>query len=140
MKMRTAKCKAFTLVCVIAVLCAIAFVADCAATRPPRREATLSRMFFIHRRILMYAHEHHHAPEALEELPSVEGYDNRLVDAWNRKIDYRIIDGDIAELRSHRQVGPPIGGSDENDIVRRFALHDALGHWNEPMGDWSSDQ
>jgi Type II secretion system (T2SS), protein G len=115
---------------------AIVIASELLVTRAKPREMTLTTMFVIHRRILLYAAEHGDHPKSLDDLPNLQGYDNRLVDAWNRRIDYRIIDGDIVELTSLGEDGLTGGTGEAQDIVRRFALHDKDGHWNDPLGDW----
>jgi hypothetical protein len=84
---------------IIAIVAAL-LIGDALATRIKPNEKTLNTMFLIHRRILMYAAQCGHPPKTLEELPDLQGYNCELVDAWKRKVDYQVIDGNIVELTS----------------------------------------
>jgi hypothetical protein len=118
------------------VFCAVVVLTQSLVTRPRRTEKTWTTMFFIHRRILIYAAQHGHPPQTLEDLPTLPGYSNELVDAWNRKIKYEIVGGNIVELSSLGKDGLPGGTGEDHDIVRRFTLRDKDGHWNDPLSDW----
>ncbi len=118
----------------MALCFAIVLAAYLGSTRISARDLTLTRMFVVHRRILMYCTQHDSPPSTLEDLSHLQNYDDHIVDAWDRKFEYHILDGSIAVLTSHGQ-----NGFSDQSIVRRFALRDKDGHWNDPLSEWLPD-
>jgi hypothetical protein len=63
-------------------------------------EMTLTRMFGVKKRILIYSAQNVRPPARLEDLPPLDGYDNELVDASGRVIEYHVDDNEIVSLSS----------------------------------------
>ncbi len=121
--------------CAVVGTVVVYLLAESAVTRPSPEDETLTTIFVIHERILMYAAENGRVPKSLDELPELPDKSNKLVDGWSHRILYRVIDAKTVELAS-RGRGDPLSADVDAAYVRRFALRDESGRWNDPLCDW----
>jgi hypothetical protein len=98
----------------------------------PPTNLTLTRIWLIRQRILMYARQHNTLPPHLAALPLRQGYDNEIIDTWGNPVLYRVsLDGAI-ELKSLGADGQ-LGGTGANaDIVQTYRA-------KQPDRAWSDD-
>lgn len=103
----------------------------------PPRALTLTRMLGAQVRILEYARTHGQLPSDLSVVPLREGYEDRIMDAWGRKLIYEVDASGTVTLKSLGKDGVVGGAGDDTDIVRKFMSHRADGSWSEAADGWS---
>jgi hypothetical protein len=81
-------------------------------------------------RIHMYMLEHREYPPDLPVLPEREGYDDRIIDAWGRRLLYSVDDDGIISVSSLGRDGKPGGEGLDADIVRRNRTRNEDGSLN----------
>jgi len=122
----------------IACVGALLVLSNMPGFQVPTSAETPGAMHMMKRRILRYAHTHNQLPESVAQLPVIEGYDNRTVDAWGRDIQYEV-QGDCLVLTSYGRDGVVGGAGPDADIIRVFRARDDKGNWNRELVDWSRD-
>ena len=85
----------------------------------PKVDLTKTRMRGIQVRVIRYYKNNGALPELLIDLPSELGKDSKIVDAWQRPIDYKI-DGNLITLCSLGSDGIYGGNDLSEDIVLVF--------------------
>jgi Type II secretion system (T2SS), protein G len=112
-----------------AALCFVDFV--------PPRSLTSSRMGIVKRRVLQYAKAQGHLPENLAALPPAKDIETKIMDAWNRPLNYIFDESGIVTLSS--LGGDQVEGGDGNnaDLVGTFSTRDAEGNWQSDTVSWT---
>jgi hypothetical protein len=103
----------------------------------PPRALTVTRMQVIKRRALRYAQEHGELPPSLTALPSMDGYDNSILDGWKKPIMYESATSGIVTFRSYGRDGKRGGEGEDADIMRSFPARNDRNKWNDELVDWS---
>ena len=118
---------------VVAVVCFVFF----AEVIPPR-SSSYGAMHMMKRHILRYAAAHGTLPESLDQLPTIDEYDNRVTDGWGQPILWRV-EGEQVTLSSFGRDGRPGGAGDDADMVGVFRVKTSDGHWSEELCPWQID-
>jgi hypothetical protein len=123
---------------ILAVLCGVvaALLFGLVDVIPPRA-LTLTRMYVLKRRVLLYAQSHNELPQSLEVLPEMEGYDNSIRDAWNRNILFEVPASGAVTFRSLGRDGLNGGNGEDADIIKSFPVRNAQEKWSDEFVEWS---
>ena len=101
--------------------------------------STTTTMYVLKRRILHFAKENNKLPNTIDELPEIEGFDNRDTDGWGWKIKMKI-DGSEVSLISYGKDNLPGGGAANLDLIAIFEAKKKSGEWadenNEGHQTW----
>lgn len=85
-------------------------------------DQTVSTIGQIATRIKGYAGEHQALPTKLAMLPAANDASIKMHDAWNRQLDYAVVNPNTFEIRSYGADGMPGGSGDASDIVLTYRL------------------
>ena len=97
--------------------------------------ATYTRMTRIEYKILEFGWSQHRLPRDLAELPVRNGFMDKLIDGWERSIQYLSNDNGVVVLKSFGADGLPGGTGNDSDIERSFSTKDTNGNWvRQPVG------
>ena len=90
--------------------------------------STTTAMYVLKRRILHYAKANNTLPTSLDELPELEGFNNRNTDGWGLKINMQI-DGTEVSLISYGKDNEPGGEGANLDLIAIFDAKTSSGSW-----------
>lgn len=85
----------------------------------PPENFTSTTMYGLKRQILLYAEQNNRLPNTVDELPPIEGFDNRVTDVWGNKIIMQI-DGTTVSLISYGKDKKPGGQGYDHDVIGIF--------------------
>ena len=105
----------------------------------PPESLTYNSMHMIKRRILRYARTNNKLPRTLDALPVIQGYSDRLTDAWAERILYHINDDSSITLTSYGKDGRPGGAGLNADMVGVFMPKTPDGQWQGELCEWAID-
>ena len=109
--------------------------ADLGVGMLPPENYTSTTMYPLKRRVHIYTWENNKLPSSLEELPPLEGYDNRIVDVWGNKIGLEI-EGTKFSFISYGKDQQP-GGTGENlDVIGIFDTRITENAWANEDSPW----
>ena len=101
----------------------------------PPENATSTTMYSLKRRIHLYAKTHNQLPKALEQLPPLEGFNNRTKDVWGNKIILKQ-DGYLVSLISFGKDQKPGGSEGNRDVVGIFNTRLDNKNWAGENSPW----
>lgn len=90
---------------------------------------TYTTIIVIKRRTFAYIREHGRAPQKLEQLPTLTGYDNSISDGWENPIRYSVDTSGVVTVESFGSDGKPGGTGYAEDIIVSFPTKDTNGNW-----------
>jgi general secretion pathway protein G len=96
-------------------------LSGCGIDRIPKKDETITAIDETSVRIGIYYQQNAHLPESLSDLPKRNGYVNKLTDAWDRPLIYKVA-GNEFTLSSLGKDGAIGGEGEDADLVRRYKI------------------
>ena len=110
-------------------LCLLVVVTSaCYLGKLPPEDYTATTMEPLKTRILRFAKANNRLPDALSDLPPLEGFTNKTTDVWGNEIRYGV-SGSTITLISYGKDQKPGGSGDDRDVVGVFDSKSVDGKW-----------